>query len=161
MNIFFLDLNVILCALYHCDKHVVKMILETTQLLCSVHHMIESEYKPPYKLTHKNHPCAIWTRSSLANYMWLVSLGKALCEEYTYRYKKIHKCQAYIEALGDNKPLIADIGFTVPAQAMPDSYKDENVVIAYRTYYYLDKKHLHSWKNRDVPQWVQDIRNGM
>jgi len=63
MNIFFLDFDTEKCAKYHCDKHVVKMILETAQLLCGTHWVIGSE--APYKLSHKNHPCAIWTRESL------------------------------------------------------------------------------------------------
>ena len=88
MNIFFLDFNTQKCAQYHCDKHVVKMILETAQLLCGVHHMIpQVTPQVPYKLSHKNHPCAIWTRDSLSNYLYLCDLGLELCKEYTYRNK--------------------------------------------------------------------------
>ena len=65
MNIFVLDNDPFKAAEYQCDKHVVKMVLETAQLLCSAHETA------PYKRTHYNHPCAIWTRSSLSNYMWL------------------------------------------------------------------------------------------
>jgi hypothetical protein len=64
MNIFFLSLIPSTCAQMHVDKHVIKMILETTQLLCSAHYMVKSEYIPCYKLIHKNHPSAIWTRKS-------------------------------------------------------------------------------------------------
>jgi hypothetical protein len=160
MNIFFLHLVPSICALYHCNKHVVKMILETTQLLCSSHLMTDSIYIPMYKLTHKNHPCSVWVRESLSNYIWLISLGKELCKEYTYRYKKIHKCQNMIEELGDNLPQIPDLGFTSPAQAMPDMYKDEgDVVMAYRTYYYFDKNYLLSWKERNEPEWVTEFTN--
>lgn len=69
MNIFILDTNPKIAAQYHVDKHVVKMILETAQLLCSAHWLNGSE--APYKLTHKNHPCAIWTRECVENYNWL------------------------------------------------------------------------------------------
>lgn len=86
MNIFYLDSNPTLCAKYHNDKHVVKMILETAQLLCGVHWVTGKE--APYKLSHKNHPCSIWVRSSLENYLWLCELGLELCDEYTYRYGK-------------------------------------------------------------------------
>lgn len=158
MNIFFLHMNPTLCALYHVDKHVVKMILETCQLLCSVHYMVLSPYIPPYKLTHKNHPCAIWARNSLANYIWLVELGKALCEEYTYRYNKIHKCQQILFQLENNLPPISDIGFTPPAQAMPDVYKDQDAIEAYRQYYFFGKNDLLSWKKRDIPHWIQEIK---
>ena len=77
MNIFFLDENPQLNAQYHCDKHVVKMILETAQLLCSVHHMCD-EVDVPYKLAHKNNPCSIWCRKSLTNYLALCELGLEL-----------------------------------------------------------------------------------
>ena len=73
MNIFILDLDPQSCAEAHCDKHVVKMILETAQLLSSA--LWITGVEAPYRLTHKNHPCAIWTRESLDNYMWLCQLG--------------------------------------------------------------------------------------
>lgn len=159
MNIFFLHLIPSICAIYHVDKHVVKMILETAQLLCTAHLLSDSDYTPPYKLTHKNHPCAKWVRESLENYNWLVQLGKELCKEYTYRYKKIHKTQRIIEELEINLPPLPEIGFTTPAQAMPDIYKDNDVVSAYRTYYYFEKFDLHSWKNREEPEWITEMRN--
>ena len=72
MNIFFLDENPTLSAQYHVDKHVVKMILETAQLLCGVHHVTAHDSTHvPYKLSHKNHPCSIWCRESLSNYLYL------------------------------------------------------------------------------------------
>jgi hypothetical protein len=163
MNIFFLHLIPSICAMMHADKHVIKMILESTQLLCSVHHIINSSlYKPPYKLTHKNHPCSIWTRASKQNYIWLCQLSKELCKEYTFRYGKIHKCEQYIDELTENIPLLPDIPFSTPAQAMPAVYKDsDDVVEAYRQYYFFEKIHIHSWKGkiagRDTPQWITDI----
>ena len=158
MNIFFLHLLPLICAQMHVDKHVVKMILETAQLLCSAHHMTDSEYTPPYKLTHKNHPCAVWTRTSLNNYKWLCKLGIELCKEYTFRYGKTHKCEAYIRDLTANIPPIPRLGFTPPAQAMPEEYKNpDDVVDAYRQYYFFEKFPLHSWSKRSTPEWVSEI----
>lgn len=149
----------------HCDKHVIKMILETCQMLCAVWHITDPEhniYEPPYKLAHKNHPCTIWVRTSLDNYKWLCELGLSLCEEYTYRYGKIHACEKYIKILSDQIPPIPEIGFTTPAQAMPDIYKDDDPVEAYRTYYFFDKQNILSWKGkiagRDTPHWIQETR---
>ena len=156
MNIFFLDLDPEECAKMHVNKHVVKMILEHLQLLCSVHHATESKFIPPYKLTHKNHPCSIWTRESLSNYKYLIQLTKELCKEYTYRYGKVHKCEQYLELLENNLPPIDDIGFTKPRQAMPNAYKEEDSVMAYRNYYFYDKKHIHAWKKREPPEWLDD-----
>ena len=157
MNIFFLDLDTTKNAKYHCDKHVVKMILETAQLLCGVHHMT-SQVTPqvPYKLSHKNHPCAIWSRESLSNYLYLCDLGLELCKEYTYRYGKRHKSQEVIEWCITNKPNIYDKGFTEPPKAMPDEYKVKSVVESYRNYYIGAKKDFCVWKNRETPEWFSN-----
>ncbi len=99
---------------------------------------------------------------STANYSWLCELGKELCKEYTYRYGKVHKCQEYIEDLSKNIPPLPDIGFTQPAQAMPDEYKDPDSVEAYRQYYFFDKVHIHSWKGkingRVEPHWITNMK---
>jgi hypothetical protein len=137
------------------------MILETTQLLCSVHHIIESDYKPCYKLTHKNHPSARWVRESKSNYEWLCQLGVELCKEYTYRYGKTHKCEQYILDLAKHVPLLPNLGFTTPVQAMPDIYKDKDAVEAYRAYYFFEKMYIHSWKgkvnSRVIPMWINEM----
>jgi hypothetical protein len=161
MNIFFLDENPTLSAQYHVDKHVVKMILETAQLLCSVHHVTDqlptnyrrSTVEVPYKLSHKNHPCAVWARQSLSNYLYLCELGLELGKEYTHRYGKRHKSIDVIEWCIVNKPNIPDIDFTTPAMAMPDEYKTDSVVESYRNYYIGAKISLASWKNREKPFW--------
>ena len=156
MNIFLLDTDTRKCAQYHCDKHVVKMILETAQLLCGVHHMTDQVTdQVPYKLSHKNHPCAIWSRESLSNYLYLCDLGLELCMEYTYRYGKRHKSQDVIEWCIVNKPNIMDKGFTEPARAMPDEYKLPSVVESYRNYYIGEKSKIAVWKNRETPEWFK------
>ena len=131
------------------------MILETAQLLCGVHHMTSVDVDHvPYKLSHKNHPCAIWARESLTNYLYLGELGLELSREYTHRYGKKHKSQEIIEWCLMNKPQIQDIGFTTPPKAMPDEYKTEDVIESYRKYYLGAKKTFLSWKERQVPEWV-------
>jgi hypothetical protein len=96
MNIFLLDENPQINAQYHCDKHVVKMILETAQLLCSANHLC-GDGDPPYKLAHKNHPVTKWVRASYLNYLWLLDLVDEMHKEWQFRYgDKIHK--SYIVA---------------------------------------------------------------
>ncbi len=151
MNIFFLDYDTKKCARYHCDKHVVKMILETAQLLCGAHWVTGSE--APYKLSHKNHPCSIWVRESLSNYLYLCDLGLELCKEYTYRYGRTHKSQQIIEWCLDKKLNIKDKGFTEPPKAMPNECKLESVIDSYRNYYIKEKKSFAKWKNREIPNW--------
>ena len=144
MNIFFLSRSPKEAAELHCDKHVVKMILESTQLLYSAHWVLNPENIPPnaYKKTHINHPCAIWIRTSLTNYLWLCSLAWNLCKEYQYRYgaHKVHKSEQHILWLLENPPLnIPRLGLTVPPQAMPDQYKQKDPIDGYRMYYVEDK----------------------
>lgn len=161
MNIFLLHLIPMICAQMHVDKHVIKMILESAQMLCAAHHVSESEYVPPYKLAHKNHPCTIWVRESVGNYKWLCKLGLELCKEYTYRYGKVHKTEEHLRALSKNIPPIPNKGFTTPAQAMPIEYKDEDPVEAYRAYYFFAKHDLLSWKGkiagRAPPDWIVEM----
>ena len=155
MNIFLLDYDVKKCAEYHCNKHITKMCVEYAQLLCGVHWVAESQYLIPYKLSHKNHPCSIWVRKSLSNYLYLCELGLELCKEYTYRYGKRHKSQDVVEWCLIHKPNIPDIGFTEPAMAMPDEYKVKSVVESYRNYYMGAKSDLAVWKNREKPFWFK------
>jgi len=153
MNIFVLDEHPQQAAQWHCDKHVVKMILESAQLMCSVYHL--NDIEAPYKLTHKNHPCAIWARESLGNFKWLLRHSKALTEEYYERYNKIHKSETVIRWCEENinKLKFPREHMTPFALAMPDEYKRATPVQSYREYYKEGKKHLHSWK-RNHPHWI-------
>ena len=153
MNIFLLDTDTKKCAQYHCDKHSTKMCVEYAQILCGVHWVQGGE--APYKLSHRNHPCSIWARESLSNYLYLCELGLELCKEYTYRYGKRHKSQEVIEWCLINKPNIADKEFTEPARAMPDEYKSNCVVESYRNYYMGEKTKIAVWKNRETPEWFK------
>lgn len=153
MNIFILDWDVKKCAIYHNNKHCIKQLLESSQLLCGVHHVVGTQTDIPYRLSHKNHPCAIWARESLSNYLYLCELGLELCNEYTYRYGKRHKSLEVIMWCISNRPNIPDIGFTEPARAMPDEYKVKSVVQSYRNYYIGAKSGFANWKNREVPEW--------
>jgi len=87
----------------------------------------------------------------------LIELAKELCYEYTYRYGKIHKCQDYIYELEKNLPSIPELGMTPPAQAMPETYREENPIEAYRSYYLFEKNKMFSWKKREEPEWLLDF----
>lgn len=155
MNIFYLDDNPALAAKYHCNKHVVKMILETAQLLCSAYHMISNtELEIPYKLTHKNHPSAQWVRESKANFDWLCELGLELCLEYTRRYRKTHKTKAVIQWCIDNSDSLhfEQINPTAIRLCMPDECKINGEPIqSYRNYYKKYKSNIAIWDS--TPFW--------
>lgn len=156
MNIFYLDEDINTCAAYHCDKHVVKMCIEYAQLLSTTVRVLEpGAYNAewPYRKTHTNHPCAVWTRQSLENFEYLRSLAIALGDQFEIRYGKEHKSISTVV-----KRLIAPIGvfptsiFTKPPQCMPDEFKCESVTDAYRNYYRGAKRHIATWKN-GTPTW--------
>jgi len=127
------------------------MCVEYAQILSSAHWMNNSS--APYKLTHKNHPCSKWVRSSLSNYRWLVKYALLLCKEYTYRYGKTHKTQAVVEWLKENEPSLPNKRRTSFVKCMPDEYKVKSPIESYREYYRKEKREFAKWKNRSVPDW--------
>lgn len=157
MNIFVLHTNPILAAQMQCDKHVVKMPLELGQLLCTAHHQLGNGNDDIYKPTHVNHPCSIWVRQSVSNYMWAYEHFVALANEYTYRYFKRHKTYTtLVDFLRTPPPdLSDDDGLTTFALAMPDEYKqDDDAVASYRAYYLGDKVELLQYTRRQKPTWI-------
>ena len=141
MNIFYLDKDPVKAAQVQYNKHVVKMILESAQMLCTAHHVYGFPEDVPYKQAHLNHPSTIWCRQNRHNYMWLYRHMIALGDEYTRRYGKTHmsitKCKNILRSY---PALIPDGEFTQPPQAMPDKYKDKCSVQAYWNYY-IGEKH--------------------
>ena len=127
MNIFVLDENPVIAAQSAIDKHIIKMPLESAQLLCSV-------FEPgaaPYKRTHFNHPCAIWARQSGENFDWLVEHGLALSDEYTRRYTKTHGSRKVIEWAAKNKSrlVFTETSMTPFALAMPKKYHIQSLLV--------------------------------
>lgn len=161
MNLFILDRDPELAAQFHCNRHVVKMILETAQLLSTAHHVLDGDQAEKigriYKKTHENHPCAVWVRESPDNYSWAHMLGMSLCAEYTHRYGKVHKTQDVLWNLAAIPHNIPDVLFTEFPQCMPEEYKNQDTVAAYRNYYIGEKMPLlvDGYKNRDVPIWLK------
>jgi len=139
MNIFYISTNPVRAAQMQCDKHVVKMILESAQMLCTAHHEF-GNHDVPYKVAHRNHPSTIWARSGLKQYIWLYRHFKALSDEYTERYGKVHlSWQKCAHALFEPPMGIPDIDWTNPPQCMPDECKRASSLEAYRVYYFQYK----------------------
>lgn len=171
MNIFVLDNDAATSARMMCDKHVVKMILESCQLLSTAHHVLDGDvlvvdsgkrkYKTSIctkknicKATMINHPCTIWARESRDNYLWLWRHAYALCKEYTRRYNKVHAMESMLMLELYDPPINITRGKLTPfAQAMPEQYKDTNAVVAYRKYYLAEKVRFAKWKFTEEPEW--------
>lgn len=171
MNIFVLDYNPELCAEYHCDKHVVKMILESVQMICTNHTIFGLKTKDyediPYKATHQMHPCTQWARASKQNYLWLCEFVEALHNEWQYRFGELkynlegereHKAFTVFntlnhKAMADSLP---DIGLQPFAQAMPEELRSDDVVDSYRKYYATEKFDLLHYSKRSMPKWIKE-----
>lgn len=185
MNIFYLSENPVQAAEWMVDKHVVKMILESAQLLSTAHRILDgteiqievqvqqedgslknrkkkwwllndSREEVLYSATHINHPSAIWCRSSVENYNWLVDHFFALMQEYTHRYDKRHKCYGELSYMLQSPPKkLEEYDMTLMPSAMADEYKiSEDPIINYRNYYKSGKIHLHKWTKREAPEWI-------
>jgi len=153
MNIFFLDEQPSKAAEYHCDKHVVKMILETAQIVSTVYERYGKHHDGLLKPCFRNHPCTLWAGNSRQNLQWLVSLGIELNKQYMQRYKREHKYLEMFLELGSLKhEFMPDNGFTKPALAMPPECQMVDAVESYRLYYMTNKRHIVSWKN-GTPSW--------
>jgi hypothetical protein len=149
VNIFYVDTDPVLAAKSLCDKHIVKMPLETAQMLCVPF------VSAPYKPTHTKHPCTLWALSSLENYNWLLEHGVALSHEYTARYGRVHASEEVIWWCYEGLPALGlpSLGLQVPALAMPDRFKCDDPVESYRAYYMGAKVDLAKWEHGNPPYW--------
>lgn len=160
MNVFVLDLNPVKAAQYHNNRHCVKMILESTQILSTAAQINIGANPLLYKPTHIKHPCTLLATKNRSNYIWVLELTKALLGEYTYRFGKDHKSGRLVKHLSEIAPRIpsGELSF---AQAMPDTYKKEDPVEAYRAYYRGDKRFdkagrpLDVWTKRQKPDFME------
>ena len=178
MNLFFLDIDPKKCAIYHCNKHVVKMLLEIVQMLYTAHHMCKTVELPIdcYKQHSPKHPTVIWVRINQFNYMYAAKLGLFLAEEYTFRYNRVHSCEKHIiwlnqnlpnfkiETYKDNVTLVInkkfeELGMTPIPLAMPDESKRNDPIKSYRKYYINSKSHFTKWTNRLSPWWFHSKCN--
>ena len=195
INIFVLDQNPFDAARYHCDKHVVKMIVEYAQLLSTAHRFHDAvrkridlpngkskvvllmpgetvaivareiRGKPSYKATianpvcyaatHANHPSAVWARATDANYHWLYQLFLGCLHEYEKRYERQHGTSRLSEFLSRAPKHITRSQMTPFALAMPEEYKHEDPVEAYRRFYVGAKARFAKWKNTPAPDWFK------
>jgi len=175
MNIFYLNKDPKQCAREHIDKHVVKMIIEYAQLMSTAHRMLDgTEYWDKtkagrrirrwkledrredqlYKASHINHPDAQWVRQTTGNYAYLWQLFNALCNEYTYRYGRVHETDRKLRGVLICPPQNLKEGdMTEPPQCMPDHCKHSDVITAYKNYYIKEKKSFSNWKKRTIPKW--------
>ena len=150
MNIFACETDPLRAARALPDKLVVKMPLESAQILCTA--LWNAGQTAPYLPTHVKHPTVLWVWRTLSNWNWLVEHGLGLSEEYTRRYGKVHSSRDVILRVAARGP---KEGMLEPfAMAMPDEYKCADPVQAYRAFMIAEKTRYASWKQPGQrPEW--------
>jgi len=182
MNLFFLDIDPSKSAEYHCNKHVVKMILEVVQMLYTAHIILGSKDLPNdhyKKISNHSHPTAVWIRLCKENYLYAAEVAISIAYEYTLRYNKVHSCEKHAKWLFENIPVFdnkqeyvnknvtfatndhfVSLHMTPIPLCMPDDCYCDDPIKSYRKYYILYKSHFVKWFCRPVPYWFcfSDVR---
>lgn len=141
------------------DKLIVKMPLETAQMLSTAHQFLSPpkycEEMGLYKKAYWNHPCTKWARETHENYRWLLIHWITLCEEYYDRYNKYHLSWKKLwHGLKQFPMNIKEGQLTDFAQAMPDIYKNPNDPVAAYRNYMINEKHYAKWeRGSHKPKW--------
>lgn len=183
MNIFVLDLDPVKAAQLQCDKHVVKMIVESAQMLSTAHRILDGDvflgpsksglrtvkqWRHPdpeldhklYKSVHVKHPCTIWTMESACNYEWHYQHFMALCAEYSYRYDRMHETEVKLaDVLKQHPKNISNKGLTPFALAMKSNLECmfDDPVKSYRAFYKTKLARFSmKWTCREIPEWFHE-----
>lgn len=154
MNLFVLDENPIKAARFVCDKHVVKMVTETAQILSTVLHTYKIELPGLYRSTHKHHPVVLWAGTTISNFKWTLIHGLELGNEYTRRYHRQHKSSLVLDLIRRSYNWSWGIplgGLTPFSQCLPEEMRGPDAVQAYRLYYH--SKSFANWSYSEVPHW--------
>jgi hypothetical protein len=184
MNIFILDKNPIKAAQLQCDKHIVKMVLESAQMLSTAHRVLDGKLtKVPsksgktsvkgwilpderenllYKAVHVGHPCTVWTMESVQNYIWHYDHFQALATEFEYRYEKKHKSWVDLEEALSIPPRNIPMGpltpFKLAMGAAPECINPHDPVGSYRAFYQTKQDRFSmDWTKRDIPEWFKKV----
>lgn len=184
MNIFTLSNDPIEAARMQCDKHIVKMCTESAQMLSTAHRMLDGQltHVPSksgktkvkawilpddregvlYKAVHMNHPCTVWTMKSNSNYMWHYAHFIALCDEYTYRYGKVHATDKLFRERFAFMPKNIKYGamtpFALAMKANPECMHPDDPVRSYREFYQTKQGRFKmAWTKREIPEWFEVV----
>jgi hypothetical protein len=180
MNIFVVDTDPVIAAQSLCNSHVVKMIVESAQMLSTAHRMLDGKLtrRPSksgktlskywvlddkrenvlYKAVHMGHPCTVWTTQSNNNYNWHYCHFIALCEEYRHRYGKTHATETKLAGILSTPPKNIPIG-TLTSQPLamgsnPECINKSDIVESYRNFYQTKQTRFKMvWTKREIPEW--------
>lgn len=149
MNIFYLDANPHIAATKLYNVHVRKMLVESCQLLAHGYTEEQLATAPRTqkdtvrKLAYTHHPCTCWVQESYDNWHWLLRYTASVLNEYRWRFGKNHFCTEFVNWCSMHpSTILPDLGPTPVRQAMPEMFRNDDPVVAYRNYYSQAKAHL-------------------
>lgn len=164
MNIFWTDPDPITAAISLPDCHVVKMPVESVQMLVSacIRHGQQPAVTTAAGTIHRGgyaaHPCTIWTGGSRENALWLWQHAMALCLEFRHRYGHDHACRQQLRQVWPSLGLMPSIGLTPPALAMPVELQGTDPVESYRAWIRFKvgtAPQTFVWRRgRSAPHWI-------
>lgn len=187
MNLFLLDKDPVIAAQSQCNAHVVKMVVESAQMLSTAHRMLDGNmsiergisktgrktsikrWELPdarenllYKACHAGHPCTVWTMKSSNNYNWHWVHFAALCDEYTHRYGKVHKTDDLLRKVLRELPRSIAVGplssLPLAMGAAPECIDYSDPVGSYRKFYQTKQSRFKMvWTKREIPEWFKVI----
>lgn len=179
MNIFYLDIDPVKCARYHCDRHVTKMVTEHAQMMSMAiwwhdavqamklyklgHIMNAPDYvtgKTRVNQSHWYHPCTVWVRSNKKHFDWLKLMSMELAHEYYHRYGRFHTPprhhSSYVDCIAHlDSSKLPDVAWEEPPQAVPDIYRGPDAIAAYHRVYGFEKIRFAKWSHREMPEWFK------
>ena len=163
MNIFFVSNDPRAAASCLYGRHRLKMLVESTQLLCTaVRYLCPQKFDDEivYASTHENHPCSQWARASLSNFLWLADHANHLTILYATKYGKRHRCWDVLYYIGRLHLDFDKLELTEPPQCMHEKYKGPNPIAAYRRYYVAEKGHVFDKSYGDNCIWGSGWADG-
>jgi hypothetical protein len=168
MNIFALHPDPVICASYHCDQHLHKMILESAQMLSTAMLETHPHLKPYlYRPTHINHPCTFWVKQDINNALWLIDLCYELESIRDYLGCDPHKSMDIVKVAADNLSAVApfrqEVSFIFCGPEEVSTKQGLTVHEKYQEYYKLKQQQWlftnseMRYKNRPIPPFLEGI----
>jgi hypothetical protein len=161
MNIFVSHINPIVSAHNLDDKRVVKMVVESAQILQTALHNNGFNELILVRPAWFNHPVVQWAGASRQNYNWLLHHLTSLIELYEEIYGRKHLYHNFPLQFGCTKDFIKD----APPTEFPNCtlYKQHESIDAYQRHLvykwkFLDKRKT-TWKLREKPDFYEKLWN--
>jgi hypothetical protein len=161
VNIFFLSDCPEKSAKLLCNRHKVRMPLESAGMLAFAFPEGETPIPNLRSNRHHKHPASVWARQSKSNFEWLLIHALTQAEDYKKHYKREHASEKHIHWFKNNYHKIsfprAELTSFSRCFSSFKEYLDNtesNTIKAYQSFYWLDKKTFAKWPSlEEIPDF--------